>query len=107
MDSRESENKMISSYLNQTVSHQAQSGKDEYNQSIFLTAVDIPAKYEYSRKEVLNREGERVISESVCFAAVEVKAGDIITFDGIDWPVIVATPERGLGGEVNHYECRL
>jgi len=98
---------MMSSYLNQTVSHKARTGKDEYNQSTFATAVDIPAKYEYSRKEVLNREGERVISESVCFTTVEVKAGDIITFDGIDWPVILATPERGLGGEVDHYECRL
>jgi hypothetical protein len=98
---------MISSYLNQTVSHQARSGVDEYNQPTFSTAVDIPAKYEYSRKEVLNREGERVISESVCFTAVEVKAGDIITFDGIEWPVILATPERGLVGEVDHYECRL
>lgn len=98
---------MISSYLNQTVSHQTKTGVDEYNQPTFSTAVDIPAKYEYSRKEVLNREGERVISESVCFTTAEVKSGDIITFDGINWPVIIATPERGLGGEVDHYECRL
>ncbi len=98
---------MITSYLNQTVSHQAQSGKDEYNQTSFSSAADIAARYEYSRKKVINRKGEEVISEAVCFTKVEVKPGDIITFDGINWPVIFVSVERGLSGEVEFYESRL
>ena len=98
---------MISSYLNQTVSYQARTGVDEYNQMSFSTAVNIAAKYEYSRRRVLNRKGEEVISEASCFTKVEVKPGDLITFDGINWPVISVSVERDFGGEVDHYECRL
>lgn len=98
---------MITSYLNQTVSYQAQSGKDEYNQSTFSSAVDILAKYEYSRRRIFNRKGEEVISEAVCFTKVEIKPGDLITFDGINWPVIFVSVERDLGGRVVYYESRL
>lgn len=107
MDSGGGENSVITSYLNQTVSHQVQSGKDEYNQTSFSDAVDIAARYEYSRKRVINRKGEEVISEAVCFTEVEVKPGDVITFDGINWPVIFVSVERGLGGDVEFYESRL
>lgn len=98
---------MIKEYQNQSVSWKTAASSDEYCQSSYVTATSIPARYEYSRKEVINREGQKVISEAVCFSETAIKTGDIITFDGREWPVISVKNEVDLKGNVKFYEARL
>lgn len=98
---------MISRYTNQTVSHKGTSTCDEYCQSVYVTAVNILARYEYDRKIVKDKEGKEVISEARCFTQTAVKPDDVITFDSKNWTVIAVKNQVDLNGVVKFYEVRL
>jgi len=97
---------MISNYQNQTVTYKAVSATSEYGEKTFSTS-SISARYEYKRREILNSEGEKVISEAVCFTTTAVKPGDVLTFDSKDWIVLSVNNCVDLSGTVKFYEVSL
>jgi hypothetical protein len=97
---------MIADYCNQTVTKKAVSSIDEYGAPTY-SSTSISARFEYSRKTVINREGHEVISEAVCYTTSSVSPDDMITYGGKDWTVISVAEMPDLGGNISHYEVRL
>ena len=97
---------MLDIYFNQTVTWKAVSSVNEYNEAT-TTSTSIPARFEYKRKKVRDKNGVEVISEAQCYTESAVKPDDIITYDGVDWPVVTVENCVGLEGEVLFYEVML
>jgi hypothetical protein len=97
---------MLDIYFNQTITWKSVTSVNEYNEPT-TTSTSIPARFEYKRKRVRNKEGVEVISEAQCLTASLVQEGDLITYDGIDWPVISVQDNVDLSGNVLFYEVML
>ena len=97
---------MITIYSNQFVTLKSLTSIDEYGQAAYTTKV-IPARFEYQRKVVKNRQGVEVVSEAKLFTEEIIKPDDAVTFSGRTWPVISVSEQYGLSGELSHYEARV
>lgn len=104
---------MIGDYANQTVIWQAVQMLDgvpvvnEYNEPTHATPVNIYCRFEFKRRMVRDKQGQQVISEARLFTESHVKPDDLITFDGIDWPVIAVADQPGLDGDIEFYEVMM
>jgi len=97
---------MIREYENQTATLKTLSSTDEHGKPTYSTST-ITCRLEYSRKNVINREGREVISEIALFTRTAVSTDDAITHDSKDWPVLAVKKQPGLDGVIKFYEVRL
>jgi hypothetical protein len=97
---------MIEAYLNQNIILKTVTSINEYNEPIFTTST-IKARLEYDRTMVKNEKGEEVVSEARLFTVNQIKADDVINYDGKDYPIISVANMVGLEGNLSHYEARL
>lgn len=70
-------------------------------------APEIRVRMEYGRRLVRDARGEALLSEMSFLTRAPVGPGDIIVYDGREWPVMAARVICGLDGEELHRECRL
>lgn len=98
---------MIGVYANQTATWKKRTGVNEYNEPSFAASQTIKCRLEPRLKMVRNREGQEVVSESVLYTESAVSYGDVITVNGIDFPVINAYPMPRFNGSTAYYEVRL
>lgn len=61
----------------------------------------------YKRRLIRDARGEQVVSEALVMTMTDVRPGDVITWDGRDWPVIAVTTQYGLHETVLHREVSL
>lgn len=97
---------MLSDYLNQSITLKSKSSVNEYNEATYTTST-IKARFEYKRKMVTDRTGQKVISEAQCYTTTAVKPDDVISYDGVDWPVIAVQNNADLDGTILFYEVIL
>ncbi len=97
---------MLSVYLNQTVIWKSKQSVNEYNEATY-TSASIPARFEYKRKLVMDKQGVQIVSEAVCYTKSLVKPEDVITYDAKDWVVISVKDSVDLEGNVLCYEVSL
>jgi hypothetical protein len=97
---------MLGDYLNQSITLKSKTTVDAYNQATYTTST-IKARFEYKRKMVTDKTGQQVISEAQCYTTTQVKPDDVITYDGVDRPVISAQDCVGIDGTVMFYEVML
>lgn len=97
---------MIEAYLNQNITLKSVTSVNEYNEPVFTTST-IKARFEYDRTMVKNEKGEEVVSEAMLFTTNTIKADDVISYDGKDFPIISVANIVGLEGNLSHYEARL
>ena len=95
---------MLDMYTNQTVTLKTKGTVNEYNEATYAST-SISARFEYKRKLVRNKDGEKIMSEATCFSKTQIKPDDIINYDGVDWVVISVSDERALDGSISHYEA--
>lgn len=66
-----------------------------------------PARADYTRKEVLDKDGHRVVSEASLLTDTPLHPLDKILLDGRVWEVKASAPIKGIAGQIDHYEVAL
>lgn len=64
-------------------------------------------RFEYKRREVLDKDGNKVISEVRLFTEQEMKPLDMVVFGDKTWTVKSVAPQSGLTGDTDHWEVTL
>lgn len=67
----------------------------------------IKGRFEYKRRLIRDAKGEQIVSEAFVMTMTDVQPGDVIVWDGRDWPVVSVTTAVGLHGTVLHREVSL
>ena len=98
---------MISEYCNQTVSHKAKTGVNDYNEPTYAEAVNIKARVEYAHKMTRDRYGQEVTSTTQVYTETAVGLDDVLTIDNIDRPAIMVKKTPDLDGNICFYEVML
>lgn len=82
-------------------------GDTEYIPSLDSKPQQITVRVDYTRREVLDKAGNRVISDATIYTDAELKALDKVIVDGNTWTVKSVEPIRDLLGQIDHYEVTL
>lgn len=100
---------MMDSYYTKKAQWQRKQSTDEvYGRPVSYPSVEISIREERTRRQVKDKRGERVTSESTVFTSAPVEAGDSIVFDdGRKSEVISVSPQEGLDGKETHREVYL
>jgi len=88
---------MIEGYLNQRAVWKRKTGSNEYGEPVTKQKT-IKVRWEGKRRLVRDQYGNEVISEARVFCVETVGPGDVLTYDGTDWPVITVSEIPGLDG---------
>ena len=65
------------------------------------------ARIEYDRREVLDKDGSRVISEAYLLTDYKLSPLDRIQADGQSWTIKTVSPIRDISGRLDHWEAVL
>lgn len=65
------------------------------------------ARAECTHKEVLDKEGHRVVSELLLLTDAPLKPLDLVDYDGVLRTVLEVLPVKDLLGKLDHYEAVL
>lgn len=87
-------------------------GVNEYGDTGYAPALtEAPAPFraraDYTRKEVLDKDGNRVLSEATLLTDMELHPLDQVQLDGQTYTVKSVAPIEGLFGDLDHYEVVL
>jgi hypothetical protein len=93
-------------YASQHITLKQYQSTDTYNQAIY-TSLTIRARFEYKRKQVRDKNGQKVMTEAQCYTATRITTDDVVTYDGRDWPVVFVKDIVNLDGIVAFYEVSL
>lgn len=67
----------------------------------------ISCRFEYKRQEIMDKDGNKAVSEAEIYAADRLQPMDIVIFDSRTWTVKAASAIRNLHGEIDHWEGAL
>jgi len=94
---------MIQDYLNQIATWKRVIGQNMYGEPEFDTK-EIKVRWEGKRRLVRDNEGREVVSEARVFCMGAIKPGDLLEYNGREWPVIAVSTVPGLDGKESHRE---
>jgi len=95
---------MIRNYLNQTATWKRVIGQNMYGEPE-TEEKEIKVRWEGKRRLVRDNEGREIVSEARVFCTEAVKPGDLLEYQGREWPVIAVSTVPGLDGSESHREC--
>ena len=82
-------------------------GDAEYDPSLTASPLPFMARFEYKRREVLDKDGNKVLSEARLFTETEMPSLSMVVRAGQYWTVKTCAPISGLFGRIDHYEVTL
>ena len=94
---------MIEGYLNQRAVWKRKTGSNEYGEPT-TSSKTISVRWEGKRRLVRDNEGREIVSEARVFCTEAVKPGDLLEYQGREWPVIAVSTVPGLDGKESHRE---
>lgn len=94
---------MITGYLNQTATWKRVIGQNMYGEPE-TEEKEIKVRWEGKRRLVRDNEGREVVSEARVFCMGAIKPGDLLEYNGREWPVIAVSTIPGLDGNESHRE---
>ena len=97
---------MIEGYLNQRAVWKRVVRLNEYGEPE-MKQKTISVRWEGKRRLVRDNQGREVVSEARAFCVEAVKPGDLLEYQGREWPVIAVSCVPGLNGAISHYEVAL
>ena len=98
---------MIENYLNQTATWKQKTGNNEYGEPVFQADQIISVRWEEKRRLARDQYGNQVVSEARVFCRETVAPGDVLNYNGRDWPVITVSEVPLLNGQVLYREVLL
>ena len=78
-----------------------------YSPALSEDGSPISCRFEYKRQEVMDKDGNKAVSEAEIYTADKLQPMDIIIFDGRTWTVKAVIAIRNLYGEIDHWEGAL
>ncbi|MFO7253133.1 MAG: hypothetical protein DIU60_020535 [Actinomycetes bacterium] len=94
---------MIEAYLRQKAIWRQMVAEDGYPPQPG-PGTEIRVRWEAKRRLVRNQQGDEVVSEARVFCIEPVQPGDVLEFDGRQWPVIAVSETPGLDGKARFRE---
>ena len=82
-------------------------GDAEYSPPLSELPASFNCRFEYKRKEVLDKSGNKVISEAQLYTNIELNPLDIIIFNNSRFTVKSVIPRYDIMGNLDHYEVIL
>lgn len=82
-------------------------GDTEYTPSLNKPGEPITARFEHTRKEVLDKAGNRVLSDAELYTDTKLHPLDKVQCHGRVWTVKNVSPIYDLAGRLDHYEAVL
>ena len=82
-------------------------GDKLYSPSLKAPPIPFLARMEYDRREVLDKDGSRVISEAYLLTDYKLSSLDRVQADGQSWTVKAVSPIRDISGRLDHWEAAL
>lgn len=98
---------MIDTYLTQTMTVRAVSGRSLSGDPILVDTTNVKCRVEYSRQLVRNQTGTEVTSEATVFTTHPVKLDDVLVIGGREWPIISISSVPDLSGSTLFREVSL
>lgn len=98
---------MLSDYANQSITWKRRTGQDDRGTPRYEEPAVIRGRFQHKRRMIRNANGEEVVSEAFVMTEAHVRTGDILGWDGRDWPVVSVSTVPGLMGEELHREVYL
>lgn len=101
-----------SEYFTDVVKVYRHQGTNDYGDTEFSPPLDgdgenFICRIEYTRKEVLNKDGEKVISEATILSDTPLPPLSIIYADGQRFEVKGCQPIKDIFGVLDHYEIAM
>ena len=97
---------MISNYLNQTATWKRVTSLNEFGEPVTASQT-IAVRWEGKRRLVRDRQGQEVVSEARMYCVEAVQPGDVVEYEGREWPVLAVSETPGLDGTVLYREVAL
>jgi hypothetical protein len=94
-------------YFTREIAVKRLAGRDEQGAGRYGGPERVKARVEHVRRETLTAEGQHVLSEILVTTAAPLKPGDLVTLNGVEWPIKSCYPAPGLSGETDHWEAAL
>lgn len=87
-------------------------GMNDTGDAVYAPTLDKPpasftARADHTRREVLDKDGNRVLSEASLLTDEPLQPLDKVLLDGAVWEVKSSAPMRNLAGNIDHYEVML
>lgn len=82
-------------------------GNTKYNPPLDSTPVEIACRVEYKIKEILDKDGNKIISEAMLFTNTKLNPLDVVIADGKRYTVKSCKPIDNIAGGLDHYEVYL
>jgi len=82
-------------------------GDTEFSPPLNEDGEDFVCRLDYIRKEVLNKDGEKVISEATALSDTSLPPLSIVYAEGQRFEVKGCQPIKNIFGELDHYEITL
>ena len=96
----------ITEYTNQAITLKTKGVPNGANEAAYTTST-ILGRLQYKKQMVRNAQGQWVQSEAQIFTASVINVDDLITVEGVDFPVITIEKLVDLDGIVLWYEVYL
>lgn len=98
---------MFSMYANQPVGWKRRTETKPNGTPVFDEEKTIPGRFEHKTKMMRSVSGETVASEAQCFTQAPVSDGDVLIWEGREWPVQSVRVLYSLMGDEHHREVLL
>lgn len=79
-------------------------GDAQYLPPLNSEPLPFPCRFEYRRQEILDKNGNKIISEARLFTDTELKPLDVVIFAGQKWIAKSSAPKCDFSGKVDHWE---
>ncbi|MCR4398937.1 MAG: hypothetical protein NUV93_08245 [Firmicutes bacterium] len=96
---------MIRDYLNQTAVWKRMVSQGGFPPVAEEPGTPVRVRWEPRLRLVRNTQGEEVVSEARVFCLEPVRPGDVLNYDGRDWPVIAVSEVVDLDGALQYREA--
>ncbi len=90
---------MFSHLYNETAVLKITDGCNEYGEAKITETINIQCRIEFKNTVVVGQNGNEITSSGRLFTDAEIKIGDIVTIEGLDYTVEQAFRSVGLDGE--------
>lgn len=82
-------------------------GTNTYGDAEYGEQENIRCRFLYKRREVVDKNGNKAVSEATLFTDREIQPLDSVEFNGRIWTVLTVSAICGLSGKIDHWEVRL
>lgn len=90
--------------FNHTICLQKRNAIDSFGNVAYSPPIEIKCRIEWKYKEIIDKDGNKIISEATIFTNTKLEPLDIVIYDSKSYVVKVCKNIDSIIGELDHYE---